>query len=106
MKNGERAPQRDPYVRVYYRIIDDPKFEGVYDDDACLATWLRLLLVADGTYPAPAPIPYGIRRKPLDLLVARGIVDLVSGSRFRIHGLTSEREGRSDRARDAALQRW
>jgi hypothetical protein len=45
---------KDPYVRVYSRIIDDPKFETVYDDDARLACWLRLLILADATWPTPA----------------------------------------------------
>ena len=98
--------QRNPYVRVYYSIIDDPKFEGVYDDDTALATWLRLLLVADGTYPAPAPIPHGTRRRGLDRLVEARIVDLAPGNRFRMHGLASERQRRSLVGKAGADARW
>ena len=98
--------QTDPYVRVYYRVIDDPKFRDVFDDDSRLACWLRLLLIADGTYPAPAPIPSGVRRGPLAHLVTAGLVDLEPGNRYRIHGMIGERGGRSQKAADAAAERW
>jgi hypothetical protein len=98
--------QADPSVRVYYRIIDDPKFEGVYDNDANLACWLRLLLVADGTWPAPAPIPASVRRSAFRHLVDAGLVDLVPGGRYRIHGMDSERGERREKARAAANKRY
>lgn len=98
--------QQDPYVRVYYRIVDDPKFADVFDHDARLATWLRLLLLADGTYPAPAPIPFGVNKAALNHLVAVGLVDLEPGSRFRIHGMEAERGVRGERAAAAARKRW
>jgi hypothetical protein len=94
--------QRDPYVRVYYRIIDDPKFRDVYDDDSRLACWMRLLLVADGTWPAPAPIPVNVKRSAFQHLVDVGLVDLFPGSRYRIHGMDAERGERRDRASAAA----
>lgn len=97
--------QQDPYVRVYYRVIDDPKFAGVFDDDARLACWLRLLLVADGTWPAPAPIPANVRRAPFQHLVDVGLVDVLPGGRYRIHGMDSERGERRARAQKAANTR-
>ncbi len=33
--------QPDPYIRVYYRIADDPRFESVYGCDAALAARRR-----------------------------------------------------------------
>ena len=98
--------QSDPYVRVYYRIIDDPKFLDVYDNDAALAAWLRLLLAADAMYPAPATIPRGVKAAALDRLVKAELVDLLPGDRYRLHGLRSEREQRTDQARKAARKRW
>lgn len=98
--------QQDPYVRVYYRVIDDPKFADVFDDDARLACWLRLLLIADGTYPAPAPIPHGVKRAAFAHLVKVGVIDLEPGNRYRIHGMDAERGARSRRAADAARERW
>lgn len=95
--------QRDPYVRVYYRIVDDPKFAAVFDDDSRLACWLRLLLVADGTWPAPAPIPANVKRSAFQHLVDVGLVDVIAGGRYRIHGMDAERGERRDKARNAAL---
>ena len=98
--------QTDPYVRVYYRVIDDPKFADVFDDDARLACWLRLLLVADGTWPAPAPIPANVKRGPFQHLVKVGLIDIVAGGRYRIHGMDGERGGRKEKAVAAANKRW
>lgn len=98
--------QTDPYVRVYYRAIDDPKFLAVWDDDKRLATWLRLLMTADATYPAPAPLPHGVNRAALAHLVDVRLVDLMPGSRYRMHGMVSERGKRSDQARAAANARY
>ena len=97
--------QTDPYVRVYYRIIDDPKFETVFTDDRRLATWLRLLLTADATYPAPAPIPFGIHKATFQVLIDLELIDLMPGNRYRMHGLSAERERRSEQARRAANAR-
>jgi hypothetical protein len=98
--------QTDPYVRVYYRIIDDPKFSSVYDNDAALAAWLRLLLAADAMYPAPATIPRAVRPAALKILADAELIDLLPGDRYRMHGLASERERRRDQASNAARERW
>ena len=99
--------QTDPFVRVYYSVMgDDEKFAQVFDNDARLACWLRLLLVADACYPAAAPMPQGVKRAALAHLVSVGLVDLMSGNRFRIHGLASERDRRSERAAASARKRW
>lgn len=97
---------KDPYVRVFYRIIDDPKFATVYDDDTRLATWLRLLLTADATYPAPAPLPHGINRKALEELVRVGLVDIGTGHRYRMHGMTAVREAAAEQGRKLAAMRY
>ena len=94
--------QSDPYVRVYYRIIDDPKFADVYDDKATLGTWLTLLIHADALHPAPATLPQGVRRAHLDKLVKCGLIDLIGERRYRMHGLAAEREKRAEAARFAA----
>lgn len=94
------------YVRVYWTIIDDPKFSEVYDDDRALACWLRLLISADQAWPASASVAASVRRPSLDKLVRVGLVDLVAGGRYRIHGLDAERNARQDAARNAAAMRW
>ncbi len=94
------------YSRVYHDAQDDERFILVWASDACLALWLRLLVLADGTWPAPAPIPRSAKARALSTLVDAGLVELVSGDLYRIHGLTAERSRRSNRASHAAAVRW
>ena len=97
--------ERAPYSRVYWQIVDDPKFATVYDNDAALALWLRLLLAADQAHPASATLPVGSRKTAIAALVDAKLIT-VSGSRFRIVGLDAERGKRSDTARNASASRW
>lgn len=90
--------ERAAYSRVYWSIIDDPKFANVYDDDRALAAWLRLLLVADQAWPASAHLPGNVRRQAVAVLVGSGLVDLLHGGRYRIHGLDAERQRRKEAA--------
>jgi hypothetical protein len=85
--------------------MDDPKFDGIRDDVRHLGTWTLLLIVADMAWPAPAFLP-PVPKASVVALEAAGIVDLLAGHRFRIHGLDAERGRRSDAARDAASVRW
>lgn len=96
--------ERAPYSRVYWAIADDPKFASIYDDNDHLATWLRLLLQADGQWPASAPVPASARKGSVKALVDAGLVDLVSGGRFRIHGLDAERGRRREAARTGPVR--
>ena len=92
------------YARVYHGIVDDPRFERVYHNDAALAQWLRMLLIADAMYPTSAPMP---RRNPtVSLLIDCGLVEERPGNRYVIHGLEAERERRSASARIGAEVRW
>jgi hypothetical protein len=86
--------QENPFVRVYYSIIDDEKFATVYADDRRLATWLRLLIAADAMYPAPAPVPRACHAPTLAHLVGLRLVELVGAEHFRVVGLAKERSGR------------
>ena len=97
--------QDRPYVRVYYSIVDDPRFEAVFDDDPALALWLRLLLIADAAYPASATLPVTARKRPLDCLVGSGLVELLRNGRYRIHGMDGERERRRSESRSGGQVR-
>lgn len=89
---------RAPYSRVYWSIVDDPKFSTIFDDDHHLATWLRLLVIADQAHPASANIPSGTRKSSIEALVTAGLVDLGTSYRYRIHGLDAERSMRREAA--------
>jgi hypothetical protein len=90
------------YVRVYYAIIDDPRFAEVYARPARLGTWLQLLLGADAIWPASAPLPR-VSSEALRTLVDAGIVELVGAGHYRIHGLDAERGRRSEVGRVGGL---
>jgi hypothetical protein len=91
---GERAP----YSRVYWSIVDDPKFEAIYGDNDHLATWLRLLITADAIWPASATLPANARRGSIRALNEAGLVDLLKDHRYRVHGLDAERGRRAKAA--------
>lgn len=95
-------PER-PYSRIYHSVEDDPKFVTVYDNDRMLAAWVRLLIEADKAHPSTAHIPEGTNRTAVRVLAELGIIDLGTGSRYRIHGLDAERAFRSDAARVGGL---
>jgi hypothetical protein len=92
------------YARVYHEIVDDPKFRKVYDDNDALATWLRMLLIADAMYPASAPMPE--LSTAVELLLRAGLVKRRPGNRYIVTGLEREREMRSQYGRNAAAVRW
>lgn len=80
----------DPFSRLYWRLIDDEKFAEVYPDDHHFALWARLLMAAEMAWPASAALPFGARRASVDKLVEVGLVDLLPGNRYRIHGMDDE----------------
>jgi hypothetical protein len=90
------------YVRVYYSIIDDWRFAHVYSDDAALAAWLRMLLDADALWPASASLPKRLSARVLRILTDSGLIE-VTGTRFRVHGLDTERKRRSEVGRAGGL---
>lgn len=100
------SAQDRPYSRHYHELVDDPKFAEVYPDDNHYATWGRLLMVADQAWPVSAHIPATARRASVAKLAEVGLIDLLPGGRFRMHGLQAEREQRSQSASHAATSRW
>lgn len=93
------------YVRVYHDdLMRD--YPGAWSDDTALATWLRLLVIADKMWPALAELPRSVRPRALRALVAAGLVELVGAHGYRIRGLDAERSQRRDAARNAAASRW
>lgn len=100
------AKATDKYSRVYWRIVDDERFEAIYGNDAHLAAWLRLLLIADQAWPASANVPASVRRSSLTALVSCGLVESRPGGIYRVHGLDAERMRRSSVGDAGAAARW
>lgn len=86
------------YARLYTDLVDDPKFAGIYDDDHHFAAWCRLLMIAEGSWPASAHLPLNVRRGSVRALADCGLIDIQPGGRYRIHGLDRERELRREKA--------
>lgn len=97
---------KEGYSRVYYGILTDPKFDGVVDDPKLLGAWLILLLTADMVWPSPVFVPAGVPQACVRALSERGLIDLLPGRMYRVHGLDAERERRSEPRRRAANARW
>lgn len=91
-----------PYSRLYWSVMDDDKFDGIREDMRHFGTWSLLLMVADMAWPAPAFLPPAPKAS-VTALVEAGLVDILSGGRYRVHGLDAERGRRSESARAAGL---
>ena len=96
----------DPYSRIYWSVMDDPKFDGIRESVSRFGSWAILLVVAEMAYPVPAFLPTFVPSEDAEALDAAGLIELLSGSRFRIVGLAKEREKRSQYGRNAAAVRW
>lgn len=91
------------YARVYFEIVEHPRFERVYGNPSALGTWLQMLLTADAMYPMTPPMPP--RTPTVRLLIDAGLVIERPGNRYSIRGLEAERERRSSVGRNAAAVR-
>lgn len=95
-----------PYARLYLASVDDPKFVGIYENDHHWATWARLLMIAEPAWPSSAHLPRSARAASVKALAMAGLIDLLPGDRYRIHGLDAERESRMQQAKKASNARW
>lgn len=91
------------YVEVDYDFAAE--YPSIYHDDAALATWLRLLMLAHGVWPAPATLPRSVGRRPLKLLQQEGVIE-ITGDVYRVLGLDKRRTGRRAHAAHAADVRY
>lgn len=83
------------YSRIYWTVVEDPKFADVYDDDRRWAAYTRLLMAAEATYPSPAPLPRWLADDVMEALVEARIIEVLRGTSYRVVGLRTEREGRA-----------
>jgi hypothetical protein len=99
-------PTGGGYARVYYSILDDPKFESIYEDDHHFALWIRLLLAHEMAWPSSVPIPADARPSSVRALVAVALISLRPHRHYVITGMQAERERRSAAGRIGAAVRW
>jgi hypothetical protein len=93
------------YIRVYHELKDE--YPGVWRSDAQLASFVRLLMIADKWWPQWAPLPFGRPTFAYRSLIECGLVVLSpDGNGFSIKGLEKDRDTRSRHGRHAAGIRW
>ena len=95
--------------RHYVRVYDDDlrrDYPEVWADDRLLATWLRLLSIADKMWPTTPELPRSAKGGPLSALTEKGLVERYDDGTYSIRGLNVEREKRAAQARGAADARW
>lgn len=93
----------DTYARLYHKFAYE--FPAIYANDRLLAPWVRLLMVADASWPMRPPIPRSVPVRSWNTLVDCGLV-LPDGDTYTIRGLDAERTRRRDAGRTGAAKRW
>jgi hypothetical protein len=94
-----------PFCRIYHADLA-LDYAKVWRDNDALATYVRLLSVADAMWPRPPEIPASAKPVHVQKLVAAGLVVPVPPDCYQIRGLDAERNARSNAARNAAAFRW
>jgi hypothetical protein len=87
------------YSRIYHRLMNE--YTGLWRNDAQLALFVRLLVLADKFWPEDAPLPR-LRTSALRSLIDSGVITVDGHDNFQVRGLDAERTRRSDAARTAA----
>lgn len=90
-----------PFSRVYYVDLEE-NFRQVWEDDAALAVYVRLLSVAEAMWPAIPEVPRSARNAIVKQLIEAGLIIPVPPYRYRVRGLDAARNARSTAARIAA----
>lgn len=91
------------YARLYHRFRVE--FPDVYGNDAQLAAWVRLLMLADASWPSRPFMPRSVKSRPLAALVGVGLV-ILDGDSYTVLGLDAERTRRRNAGRAGAAARW
>lgn len=86
----------NPYSRLYHRFITE--YPDVYADKPLFGAWASLLMIADGSFPSPAPLPRWVTDAEVDRLVEAGLLTVMPGDTFSIRGLPAERARRAGAA--------
>lgn len=93
------------WARVYY---DDLKrdYPDVWRDNDALASWLRLLVIAEVAWPSEPELPRSINHRILSKLVDAGLIATGPDYTFAVRGHNAERSDRNASALAGANARW
>ena len=93
------------FIRIYYTDLQRD-YPEVWFDPTCLATYNRLLALADAAYPANPELYRAVRRADLALLEKVGLVTLLDHGLYAMKGYEKERSERSEKARQSVSSRY
>lgn len=94
-----------PFARVYYVDLQRD-YPGIYRDNEALSTYVRMLSLADATWPVTPDVPRSEKAIHVKKLVDASLVTLIPPYGFAIKGFDAERNARSNAASNAARTRW
>lgn len=89
------------FVLVYHEDLI-ANHAPIWDDDKTLATWLRLLALADRLWPTPAELPRGVSKAAVERLIGSGLIEMQGRDRFHFPSLDRRRTAQSNAASNAA----
>lgn len=95
--------------RHFIRVYDDDlrrDYPAIWADDRALATWTRLLSVADKMWPTCPEVPRSVKPAPLAALVRCGLIVRHEDGTYTVRGHHAERAKRAAQAKVAADARW
>ena len=93
------------FARFYFDVfIRD--YPDIYTDDAAFATWMRLLVLAERSWPAMPELPRSVRSVPLRKLTTRELVAVGPDHVYALKGFHVERSRRHASASAAARASW
>lgn len=95
--------------RHFIRIYDDDlrrDYPAIWADDRALATYSRLLSVADKMWPTHPELPRSVKPGPLASLERCGLIVRHEDHTYSVRGLNAERARRAAIATNAAHARW
>lgn len=93
------------FIFVYHEDLQQ-NYPALWDDNAALATWLRLFALADKQWPSPAEMPRAAKASIVKRLVEYGLIFPEPNHRYRVRGLDTQRQRRSEQAKAAAAARY
>lgn len=81
------------FARFYYDDFQRD-YPDVYANDAAFSSWMRLLVIAERAWPAPAELPRSISQEAIDALEYFGLIVLGKRDTFSVKGHNEERTRR------------
>jgi hypothetical protein len=94
-----------PFARIYYADLQRD-YPDIWFDHGALGAWVRLLAIADQSWPVPGELPSSVRKADVKRLADASLIVLEGHGRYRIKGYEKERVARQEHASAAAQGKY